>query len=189
MPFSGEFMKKVAQALENASPATRENLLKRYSMTITARRDGTAYFNPRVTNAVDRSVSSPVTHLQFTTMRDEGCIIVRACDSEAPGAEEVARSDSQRTFTVNMKAALQDLVADLPEHRKIRYKVDTATVDVDGAPHTVLIVKVKERQSRKVKSRAKAKKDQAKASTTDSGTTSASPPESSAANGDAEGAS
>lgn len=163
MPFSNEFMKKVEEALQNPSPATRENLLKRFPMEVTVRADGIAYFNPRVTNAVDESVSSPVTHLQFTPLRDEGCVLIWACDSEALGAEEISRSDSQRTFTVNMKAALQNLVSELPEHRKIKYKVATAAVEVDGTPRTVLVMKIKERQSRKVKARAKSSKGQAKA--------------------------
>lgn len=120
-----------------------EDLLKNHAHEVTLVPGYLGYANPRVTDTIDTLFPGELTHLKFTPLVDEACIIVQAAAKGETGAVEMARGDSRRTAQFNLWVALNSFDLDWSDDRKLKLPAQGENVPVGKEKRSVLLLRVK----------------------------------------------
>jgi hypothetical protein len=169
MSFSDDLLKAVGKALEQATPATRDNVIRKLKSEFVVNNSWYGYANLRVAAAIDSLARREVTHLKFTPLVDEGVVVIEVAEPDEQGAVEFRRSPTLSTGRVHMRAALADFDLTFADKRNMVFPVQVASIPVAGTERQVMLMRVKQPTAKKTISRPRKKKsDQTTNSNTNS---------------------
>lgn len=152
-----ELLRRVAQAIANNKPATKEDLLENKELAFTLTPDFMGYSNPRTTAVLDSLSASEVVYLKFIPMVQDGVVAVLAADKNETGATEFIRADSRRTGVVSLRPTLVGFNLQFSEDRKLLLPIEAEDVPgPDGVMRRVVLIRVKQPTTKKRQTRQSA---------------------------------
>jgi hypothetical protein len=150
-------LQQIGHTLVEKRPVTKEDLLANLPMEVTVNQGRVGYFNLRVTSEADTLTKAEVTHLKFTPMPEAGLVIIESANPEEASAMEFVRSDSRRTGSVNMRAALDPFNLEFSSDVNLKFAVTVTQVPVGKEKRSVLVMVVKQPKTKKTVSRPRKK--------------------------------
>lgn len=141
---SEDLKRKIAEAVAANRFSTQEDLLLDTELAVTISPTYDAYFNLRITGLLDEATSHVVTHVRFVPLADEGVVVVQAAKDGDKGAVPFQRSETGRSGTVNMRAALRRMKLQWSDGRNLKLPATPDTIPVKGGdPVQVLVLTAK----------------------------------------------
>lgn len=144
MGISDELKQKIGEVVAQEKVATRDDFLDDNFLGFTLSPDYSAYSNVRTTLAVDGLTEGELTHLKFRPMVDNGLVVGEAAKKGEIGAEEFSRTESRRSGSVPLRAALRGFDLEWQENRNLLLPVTVEEVPLpDRTTKKILVIHVK----------------------------------------------